>query len=113
MGGCGSAPQRAPLAGRALAACVLAAGASARVAVWALPLAGRPAGPERRVAAGVGFEPAGNTASDRAARHRAWVQSRGMKTGSAAKAGRPMFSGEMKKTFEKAAGREEAACRMA
>lgn len=110
MGGCGSAPQRAPLAGRALAA-----GASACMAAWALPLAGRPAGPERRVAAGVeaGFEPAGNTASDRAARHRAWVQSRGMKTGSAAKAGRPMFSGEMNKTFEKAAGREEAACGMA
>ena len=82
-------------------------------AAWALPLAGRPAGPERRVAAGVGFEPAGNTASDRAARHRARVQSRGMKTGSAAKAGRPMFSGEMKKTFEKAAGREEAAFGMA
>ena len=33
--------------------------------------------------------------------------------GSAAKAGRPMFSGEMKKTFEKAAGREEAAFGMA
>ena len=62
---------------------------------------------------GAGFEPAGNTASDRAARHRARVQSRGMKTGSAVKAGRPMFSGEMKKTFEKAAGREEAAFGMA
>ena len=32
---------------------VCAAGASARMAVWALPLAGRPAGPEQRVAAGV------------------------------------------------------------
>ena len=105
MGVCGSAPQRAPLAGRALAACVLAAGASTRVAAWALPLAGRPAGPERRVAAGVeaGFESAGNTASDRAARHRAWVQSRGMKTGSAAKAGRPMFSKEADRALKEEA----------
>lgn len=61
----------------------------------------------------LGIEPAGNTASDRAARYRAWVQSRGMKTGSAAKVGRPMFSREMKKTFGKAAGREEAAFGMA
>ena len=61
----------------------------------------------------LGIEPAGNTASDRAARYRAWVQSWGMKTGSAAKVGRPMFSREMKKTFGKAAGREEAAFGMA
>ena len=71
-----------------------------------LPLAWQPAGPERRIAAQgaagaeeveAGVEPAGDTA----ARYRAWVQ--GVKVGSAAKAGRPMFSKEADRALKEEA----------